>query len=95
MWFSSQSCGAEYKYNSLQESVKYVYLNAVHCGFVLVFFSKCAQGLVHLELGRLRAGSWLSSRKTSQNNQVSDKFLHIKWSREGQGTGMHVRLSLL
>ena len=53
----------------------------------LWFFSKCAQGLVHLELGRLRAGSWLSSRKTSQNSQVSDKFICIKWGCEGQGTG--------
>ncbi|XP_062353199.1 inaD-like protein [Cinclus cinclus] len=34
---------------------------------------KCAQGLVHLELGRLRAGSWLSSRKTSQNSQASQQ----------------------
>ncbi|XP_027708595.1 inaD-like protein isoform X2 [Vombatus ursinus] len=32
---------------------------------------KCAQGLVQLEMGRLRAGSWLSSRKTSQNSQMS------------------------
>ncbi|KAH0618551.1 hypothetical protein JD844_017873 [Phrynosoma platyrhinos] len=32
---------------------------------------KCAQGLVQLEIGRLRAGSWPSSRKTSQNSQVS------------------------
>ncbi|XP_068948970.1 inaD-like protein [Petaurus breviceps papuanus] len=32
---------------------------------------KCAQGLVQLEIGRLRAGSWLSSRKTSQNSQKS------------------------
>uniref|UniRef100_A0A8D1SZ97 PDZ domain-containing protein n=1 Tax=Sus scrofa TaxID=9823 RepID=A0A8D1SZ97_PIG len=31
---------------------------------------KCAQGLVQLEIGRLRAGSWTSSRKTSQNNQT-------------------------
>lgn len=30
---------------------------------------KCAQGLVQLEIGRLRAGSWTSSRKTSQNSQ--------------------------
>ncbi|XP_030311143.1 inaD-like protein isoform X3 [Calypte anna] len=37
---------------------------------------KCAQGLVHLELGRLRAGSWLSSRKTSENNQVSQQSVH-------------------
>ncbi|KAM9688921.1 inaD-like protein isoform 2-T3 [Trichechus inunguis] len=32
---------------------------------------KCAQGLVQLEIGRLRAGSWPSSRKTSQNSQGS------------------------
>ncbi|XP_069498143.1 inaD-like protein isoform X2 [Ambystoma mexicanum] len=32
---------------------------------------KVAQGLVTLELGRLRAGSWMSSRKTSQNSQMS------------------------
>uniref|UniRef100_A0A8B9FBD0 PATJ crumbs cell polarity complex component n=1 Tax=Amazona collaria TaxID=241587 RepID=A0A8B9FBD0_9PSIT len=37
---------------------------------------KCAQGLVHLELGRLRAGSWLSSRKTSQNSQASQQSVH-------------------
>ncbi|NWS19956.1 INADL protein, partial [Pachyramphus minor] len=37
---------------------------------------KCAQGLVHLELGRLRAGSWLSSRKTSQNSQTSQQSVH-------------------
>ncbi|NXJ94467.1 INADL protein, partial [Corythaixoides concolor] len=37
---------------------------------------KCAQGLVHLELGRLRAGSWLSARKTSQNSQVSQQSVH-------------------
>ncbi|XP_010714353.1 inaD-like protein isoform X3 [Meleagris gallopavo] len=37
---------------------------------------KCAQGLVHLELGRLRAGSWLSSRKTSQNSQVNQQSAH-------------------
>ncbi|XP_022431548.1 inaD-like protein isoform X7 [Delphinapterus leucas] len=32
---------------------------------------KCAQGLVQLEIGRLRAGSWTSSRKTSQSSQQS------------------------
>ncbi|XP_075855000.1 inaD-like protein isoform X3 [Microcebus murinus] len=32
---------------------------------------KCAQGLVQLEIGRLRAGSWTSARKTSQNSQGS------------------------
>ncbi|XP_040421789.1 inaD-like protein isoform X1 [Cygnus olor] len=37
---------------------------------------KCAQGLVHLELGRLRAGSWLSARKTSQNSQASQQSAH-------------------
>uniref|UniRef100_A0A672UEM4 InaD-like protein n=1 Tax=Strigops habroptila TaxID=2489341 RepID=A0A672UEM4_STRHB len=37
---------------------------------------KCAQGLVHLELGRLRAGSWLASRKTSQNSQASQQSVH-------------------
>ncbi|NWX86440.1 INADL protein, partial [Nothoprocta pentlandii] len=37
---------------------------------------KCAQGLVHLELGRLRAGSWLSSRKTPQNSQATQQSVH-------------------
>ncbi|NXQ83153.1 INADL protein, partial [Nyctibius grandis] len=37
---------------------------------------KCAQGLVHLELGRLRAGSWLSSRKTAENSQASQQSVH-------------------
>ncbi|XP_018409340.1 PREDICTED: inaD-like protein [Nanorana parkeri] len=32
---------------------------------------KCAQGLVHLEIGRLRVGSWLSSRKSYPSSQVS------------------------
>uniref|UniRef100_A0A2K5PQD1 PATJ crumbs cell polarity complex component n=1 Tax=Cebus imitator TaxID=2715852 RepID=A0A2K5PQD1_CEBIM len=35
---------------------------------------KCAQGLVQIEIGRLRAGSWTSARKTSQNSQVVDGF---------------------
>lgn len=35
---------------------------------------KCAQGLVQLEIGRLRAGSWTSLRKTLQNSQVVDGF---------------------
>nr|XP_058939240.1 inaD-like protein isoform X10 [Kogia breviceps] len=37
---------------------------------------KCAQGLVQLEIGRLRAGSWTSSRKTSQNSQQSQHSTH-------------------
>ncbi|XP_057399624.1 inaD-like protein isoform X11 [Balaenoptera acutorostrata] len=37
---------------------------------------KCAQGLVQLEIGRLRAGSWTSSRKTSQNSQPSQHSTH-------------------
>ncbi|XP_045147714.1 inaD-like protein isoform X2 [Echinops telfairi] len=32
---------------------------------------KCAQGLVQLEIGRLQAGSWPSSGRTSQNRQGS------------------------
>ncbi|XP_054430003.1 inaD-like protein isoform X4 [Pteronotus mesoamericanus] len=32
---------------------------------------KCAQGLVQLEVGRLRASSWTSARKTSQHSQGS------------------------
>ncbi|XP_032695643.1 inaD-like protein [Lontra canadensis] len=37
---------------------------------------KCAQGLVQLEIGRLRAGSWTSLRKTSQNSQGSQHSTH-------------------
>ncbi|KAF6345284.1 PATJ crumbs cell polarity complex component [Rhinolophus ferrumequinum] len=37
---------------------------------------KCAQGLVQLEIGRLRAGSWTSSRKTSHNSQGSQHSTH-------------------
>ncbi|XP_073936033.1 inaD-like protein isoform X3 [Castor canadensis] len=37
---------------------------------------KCAQGLVQLEIGRLRAGSWASSRKTSQNSQGNQHSAH-------------------
>uniref|UniRef100_A0A6I8MYU8 PATJ crumbs cell polarity complex component n=1 Tax=Ornithorhynchus anatinus TaxID=9258 RepID=A0A6I8MYU8_ORNAN len=37
---------------------------------------KCAQGLVQLEIGRLRAGSWLASRKTSQGSQTSQHSSH-------------------
>uniref|UniRef100_A0A8C6XQ79 PATJ crumbs cell polarity complex component n=1 Tax=Naja naja TaxID=35670 RepID=A0A8C6XQ79_NAJNA len=45
------------------------------CDLVLCI-SKCAQGLVQLEIGRLRAGSSLSSRKTSQNSQMSQHNVH-------------------
>ncbi|XP_051867604.1 inaD-like protein isoform X2 [Pristis pectinata] len=34
---------------------------------------KCAQGLVQLEVGRLKAGSWISSRSTSQGSQMSQE----------------------
>ncbi|KAL6093295.1 hypothetical protein STEG23_011911, partial [Scotinomys teguina] len=37
---------------------------------------KCVQGLVQLEVGRLRAGSWASSRKTSQNSQGDQHSVH-------------------
>uniref|UniRef100_G1KH21 PATJ crumbs cell polarity complex component n=1 Tax=Anolis carolinensis TaxID=28377 RepID=G1KH21_ANOCA len=37
---------------------------------------KCAQGLVQLEIGRLRVGSWPSSRKTSQNSQINQHNVH-------------------
>lgn len=37
---------------------------------------KCAQGLVQLEIGRLRAGSWTSLRKTLQNSQGSQHSTH-------------------
>ncbi|XP_017732713.1 PREDICTED: inaD-like protein isoform X3 [Rhinopithecus bieti] len=37
---------------------------------------KCAQGLVQLEIGRLRAGSWTSARKTTQNSQGSQQSAH-------------------
>ncbi|XP_063154110.1 inaD-like protein isoform X2 [Candoia aspera] len=43
---------------------------------VVATILKCAQGLVQLEIGRLRAGSWLSSRKTSQNSQMSQHNVH-------------------
>ncbi|XP_050817917.1 inaD-like protein isoform X4 [Gopherus flavomarginatus] len=43
---------------------------------VVATILKCAQGLVHLEIGRLRAGSWLSSRKTSQSSQVNQHNMH-------------------
>ncbi|KAG8437100.1 hypothetical protein GDO86_007977 [Hymenochirus boettgeri] len=37
---------------------------------------KCAQGLVHLEIGRLRVGSWMSSKKNLQPAQVNQKSSH-------------------
>lgn len=37
---------------------------------------KCAQGLVQLEIGRLRAGSWASTRKTSHNSQGGQHSSH-------------------
>ncbi|KAF6110571.1 PATJ crumbs cell polarity complex component [Phyllostomus discolor] len=45
---------------------------------------KCAQGLVQLEIGRLRAGSWASARKTSQNSQRS---------QHGAPSGLHPALA--
>lgn len=38
---------------------------------VVATILKCAQGLVHLEIGRLRVGSWPSSRKSYSSSQVS------------------------
>ncbi|XP_038268894.1 inaD-like protein isoform X4 [Dermochelys coriacea] len=43
---------------------------------VVATILKCAQGIVHLEIGRLRAGSWLSSRKTSQSSEVNQHSMH-------------------
>ncbi|XP_053549622.1 inaD-like protein [Bombina bombina] len=37
---------------------------------------KCAQGLLHLEIGRLRAAPWPSSKQSSQSSQVSQKSTH-------------------
>ncbi|XP_052574864.1 inaD-like protein isoform X3 [Peromyscus californicus insignis] len=37
---------------------------------------KCVQGLVQLEIGRLRASSWASSRKTSPNSQGDQHSAH-------------------
>ncbi|XP_071983036.1 inaD-like protein isoform X2 [Engystomops pustulosus] len=38
---------------------------------------KCAQGLVHLEIGRLRVASWLSSRKSHPGSQVGKSSAQI------------------
>ncbi|XP_077189637.1 inaD-like protein isoform X3 [Paroedura picta] len=43
---------------------------------VVATILKCAQGLVRLEIGRLRAGAWLSSRKTSQSSQIGQHTIH-------------------
>ncbi|XP_063115737.1 inaD-like protein isoform X3 [Cavia porcellus] len=37
---------------------------------------KCAQGLVQLEIGRLRASAWTSSRKTSRHSQEDPRGAH-------------------
>ncbi|XP_040264025.1 inaD-like protein isoform X2 [Bufo bufo] len=37
---------------------------------VVATILKCAQGIVHLEIGRLRVASWVSSRKAHQGSQV-------------------------
>uniref|UniRef100_A0A8D0HJN6 PATJ crumbs cell polarity complex component n=1 Tax=Sphenodon punctatus TaxID=8508 RepID=A0A8D0HJN6_SPHPU len=44
---------------------------------IIATILKCVQGLVQLEIGRLRAGSWLSSRKTSQNSQQHSMASHF------------------
>ncbi|XP_072919157.1 inaD-like protein isoform X4 [Hemitrygon akajei] len=44
---------------------------------------KCAQGLVQLEVGRLKAGSWISSRSTSQGSQMSQESGISNQSRFG------------
>lgn len=50
----------------------YVYISTwvyhspiIHCALM-----QCARGMVQLELGRLKAASWISSRRTSQGSQV-------------------------
>ncbi|XP_056234355.1 inaD-like protein isoform X2 [Seriola aureovittata] len=40
---------------------------------------KCARGQVHLELGRLKAASWISSRRNSQGSQLS----HVSGNSSG------------
>ncbi|KAK2107261.1 hypothetical protein P7K49_016775 [Saguinus oedipus] len=52
---------------------------------------KCAQGLVQLEIGRLRAGSWTSARKASQNSQKfpyssEEKTLARSFPQAAEGT---------
>uniref|UniRef100_A0A674D8F9 PATJ crumbs cell polarity complex component n=1 Tax=Salmo trutta TaxID=8032 RepID=A0A674D8F9_SALTR len=37
---------------------------------------KCARGVVLLELGRLKAASWISSRRTSQESQCQQHYRH-------------------
>lgn len=61
----------------LQEAPLWCFRSSMLLCFTSVFscLPKCVQGLVQLEIGRLRAGSWASSRKTSQNSQVGDVFL--------------------
>lgn len=61
----------------LQKAPLWCFRSSMLLCFTSVFscLPKCVQGLVQLEIGRLRAGSWASSRKTSQNSQVGDVFL--------------------
>lgn len=41
---------------------------------------QCARGMVQLEVGRLKAASWISSRRTSQGSQVC---------KSGLGSSLH------
>uniref|UniRef100_A0A8C1M5G1 PATJ crumbs cell polarity complex component n=1 Tax=Cyprinus carpio TaxID=7962 RepID=A0A8C1M5G1_CYPCA len=41
---------------------------------------KCARGKVLLELGRLKAASWISSRRTSQGSQVCSLYPTPHWA---------------
>ncbi|KAI5101075.1 inaD-like protein isoform X1 [Silurus meridionalis] len=47
---------------------------------------KCARGMVQLELGRLKAASWITSRRTSQGSQVC---------KPGSGSSLHSALLAL
>eukprot|EP00062_Callorhinchus_milii_P017921 gi/632970834/ref/XP_007901867.1/ PREDICTED: inaD-like protein isoform X1 [Callorhinchus milii] len=62
---------------------------------------KCAQGRVQLEVGRLKAASWISSRRTSQGSQISQTsgntntppFGSVGASSHGFGNGNSKRSS--
>ncbi|XP_068998077.1 LOW QUALITY PROTEIN: inaD-like protein [Embiotoca jacksoni] len=54
---------------------------------------KCVRGPVLLELGRLKAASWISSRRNSEGSQVCEEVLTCNTTEDHQGDSGAVRFS--
>lgn len=62
------------------------------CVNVCAVILQCARGKVLLELGRLKAASWISSRRTSQGSQVCSPHPTPCWASLPRLKNQHAKL---